>query len=141
MVNMMLTAKQEAFVSAYCSNGMNATQACISAGYSKKTARQIASRLLTKANIKARIGEFMNSVNDKALATVNSLLTELEEARSKALSAESPQCSAAVAATMSKAKLTGLLDKANQTDIEPQALNISFSVNEPVKAMIITKGK
>lgn len=39
--------------------------------------------------------------------TVDSLLAELEEAR-QALSAETPQSSAAVAATMGKAKLVGL---------------------------------
>ena len=33
---MGLTTKQELFVSAYCSNGFNATQAAIEAGYSEK---------------------------------------------------------------------------------------------------------
>ena len=40
--------------------------------------------------------------------TIDDILQELEDARQKALSAETPQCSAAVTATMSKAKLLGL---------------------------------
>ena len=40
--------------------------------------------------------------------TIETLLIELDEARAAALGAESPQSSAAVSATMSKAKLVGL---------------------------------
>jgi len=40
--------------------------------------------------------------------TIESLLIELDEARAAALGCESPQSSAAVSATMSKAKLVGL---------------------------------
>lgn len=40
--------------------------------------------------------------------TVDTLLAELEEARQAALGAETPQTSAAVSATMGKAKLLGL---------------------------------
>ena len=40
--------------------------------------------------------------------TVDTLLAELEEARKAALCAETPQTSAAVSATMGKAKLLGL---------------------------------
>ena len=40
--------------------------------------------------------------------TVGDLLKELEEARQAALGAENPQSSAAVAATMGKAKILGL---------------------------------
>ena len=40
--------------------------------------------------------------------TIDDILQELEDARQKALKAETPQCSAAISATMSKAKLLGL---------------------------------
>ncbi len=136
----MLSAKLEVFVTSFCSNGFNGSKAAISAGYSKNTARQSASRLLTSDDIKARIGEFMNSVNESALCTVNGLLTELEAARTAALSSDNPQCSAAVTATMAKAKLTGL-DQTASSDIEPQPLSISFSIKEPIKDMVITRGK
>jgi phage terminase small subunit len=46
-----LTTKQQAFVEAYLSNGFNATQAALSAGYSEKTAYSIASENLRKPEI------------------------------------------------------------------------------------------
>lgn len=52
-----LTIKQDAFVKAYLLNGGNATQAAISAGYSEKTAQEIASENLTKPIIKKAIIE------------------------------------------------------------------------------------
>ena len=50
-----LTPKQDAFVKAYLLNGGNATQACIDAGYSEKTAQVIGSENLLKPIIKAAI--------------------------------------------------------------------------------------
>lgn len=53
-----LTAKQRAFVLAYLSNGFNATQAAITAGYSEKTAYSIGSENLKKPEIKIAIEAF-----------------------------------------------------------------------------------
>ena len=50
-----LTTKQDAFVKAYLLNGGNATQAAISAGYSKNTAAEIGNENLRKPLIKAQI--------------------------------------------------------------------------------------
>lgn len=54
-----LTAKQQRFVEEYCSNGFNATQAAISAGYSEKTAQEQGSQNLSKLIIQKYIQEFM----------------------------------------------------------------------------------
>ena len=105
---MGLTAKQELFVSAYCSNGFNATQAAIEAGYSADSAREIGSENLTKPDIAEAVDRYKLSIKKRHGITIESLLRELEEAREAALSAETPQSSAAIAATMGKAKLTGL---------------------------------
>lgn len=51
-----LTDKQEMFCREYLLD-LNATQAAIRAGYSEKTARNIAGNLLTKINIQMRISE------------------------------------------------------------------------------------
>ena len=51
-----LTAKQQVFVEEYLVD-LNATQAAIRAGYSKKTARFIGCENLTKPNIAAKIAE------------------------------------------------------------------------------------
>ena len=105
---MGLTTKQELFVSAYCSNGFNATQAAIEAGYSVDSAREIGSENLTKPDIAEAVDRYKLSIKRRHGITIESLLNELEEAREVALSAETPQSSAAIAATMGKAKLTGL---------------------------------
>mgnify|MGYP000689929119 FL=1 len=52
-----LTPKQDAFVKAYLLNGGNATQAAISAGYSKKTANEQGAQNLAKLSIKEAIQE------------------------------------------------------------------------------------
>jgi len=48
-----LTNKQKAFVVAYLSNGFNATQAAIKAGYNPRSAQQVASVTLRKPNVAA----------------------------------------------------------------------------------------
>ena len=105
---MALTAKQEIFVSAYCSNGFNATKAAIEAGYSENCAGAIGGENLQKPDIVAAIDRYKLSIISRHGITVAGLLDELEEARVSALTCETPQASAAVNATMSKAKLTGL---------------------------------
>ena len=105
---MALTTKQELFVSAYCANGFNATQAAIEAGYSPDSAREIGSENLTKPAVIEEIDRYKLSIARRHGITVSGLLKELEEARTIALSCETPQTSAAVSATMSKAKLAGL---------------------------------
>ena len=56
----------------------------------------------------ARYEELQQESADNHGITVNTLINELEEARQAALTAETPQSSAAVTATMGKAKLCGL---------------------------------
>lgn len=54
MADKTLTPRQERFVQEYLVD-LNATQAAIRAGYSVKTARQVASENLTKPNVQAAI--------------------------------------------------------------------------------------
>ncbi|WP_434706651.1 terminase small subunit [Pseudomonas sp. D4-18] len=63
---------------------------------------------LQKPQVQARLEELRKQVMERHEITVDTLLAELEEARKAALSAETPQTSAAVSATMGKAKLLGL---------------------------------
>lgn len=62
-----LTPKQKMFVSAYLANGMNATQAAITAGYSKKTAKSQGARLLTNVDI----ADALSGKSEKALAKID----------------------------------------------------------------------
>jgi len=65
-----LTQKQETFCVKYFELG-NATEAAITAGYSPKTVRFIASENLTKPNIQARIQELRQKVEDAAIMNVS----------------------------------------------------------------------
>ena len=105
---MALTIKQELFVAAYCSNGYNATKAAIYAGYSESSAGSIGSENLQKPEIVEAIDAHKLMMSKRCGITLQSLIDELEEARVAALTAETVQSSAAVAATQAKAKLTGM---------------------------------
>ncbi len=78
-----------------------------------KTVTEKASIELKKDKVRARIKELRNRLVEKHEVTVESIAQELEEARTMALKAFTPQAGAAVAASMGKAKLYGLItDKA-----------------------------
>ena len=63
-----MTAKQKLFVNSYLSNGFNATQAAISAGYSKRTASSQAERLLRNVEIKNAIDEKLKQIESDKIA-------------------------------------------------------------------------
>jgi phage terminase small subunit len=106
-----LTEKQEAFCRAYIECG-NASEAYRTAYDAEKmnvaSVNKAAQKLLDNPLITPRLEQLRAPNIQKHNITVDSLIAELEEARMAALSAETPQSSAAVSATMSKAKLVGL---------------------------------
>lgn len=106
-----LTEKQEAFCRAYIETG-NASEAYRAAydaeNMALPTVNRSAKALMDNHKIAARLEELRAPIIQKHNITVDSLIAELEEARMAALTAETPQSSAAVSATMSKAKLVGL---------------------------------
>ena len=65
---MKLTEKQKRFADEYIKSG-NATQAAIKAGYSKKTAKIVASQNLTKLNVKNYIDERMRTIENNRIMT------------------------------------------------------------------------
>jgi phage terminase small subunit len=87
------------------SEGKSATEAYTAAGY--KPCRQNAARLTTNDDIQARLAEIQGAAAKSAEVTVQSLLDELEHARSRADGLD--QLSAAVKAISEKAKISGLL--------------------------------
>lgn len=84
--------------------GLTAEEAYSEAGY--KPNRHNASRLKTNENVLRRVAELKDRSAKRVAVTVESLCMELEEARGIAISER--QSSAAVSATMGKAKLFGL---------------------------------
>ncbi|MEY0338985.1 terminase small subunit [Providencia stuartii] len=75
---MALTDKQEMFCREYLVD-LNATQAAIRAGYSEKTARSQANRMLTNVDIEKRIQELMNNRSDRLDVDADYVLKRLVE--------------------------------------------------------------
>lgn len=81
---MKLTAKQEMFCKEYLID-LNATQAAIRAGYSKKTADRIGPENLSKLVIADRIQELKEVREEKVEITAESVLKNLQLAQEIAL--------------------------------------------------------
>jgi phage terminase small subunit len=131
---MKLTVKQEAFCLAYIETG-NASEAYRRSYSAEKMKQEViaieASRLLDNPNVTLRVAELQQSVVKRHEVTVDSLMLELEKARIAAMGATTPQSAAAVAATMGKAKLAGLLiDK-----IEAKVNNLSDVKDDELAAI------
>ena len=97
-------ARQEAFAR-HVATGTSLVEAYEQAGYIRNDGN--AARLKGNERIMARIRELQELAKERTLVTVEGLTAELEDARQLALEASNP--SAAVSATMGKAKLNGLL--------------------------------
>lgn len=104
-----MTPKQEAFCLAYIETG-NASEAYRRAynaeSMKPETVNRKAKDLLDNGKITARLAELREPILERHGDTVDSLLKELESARARALAVDRP--SAAVSATMGKARLLGL---------------------------------
>lgn len=71
-----LTAKQQRFCDEYLID-LNATQAAIRAGYSSKTAEQLAYQLLQKTSVQNHISELQKKREERTEITQDSVLHEL----------------------------------------------------------------
>ena len=122
----VLTDKQARFIDEYLIDS-NATQAAIRAGYSDDSARQSGYDNMKKPYIAEQIKKGQAAIASRNSITIDDLIKELEEARTAALTAESVQSSAAVAATMGKAKVLGMLvDKSEVKNEGNISIDISF---------------
>lgn len=106
-----LTPKQEKFCQKYIELG-NASEAYRQSydcsRMKSETINRKAKVEYDKGKIRARINELQEEHRERHNVTIDSLIEELEQARIAALSAETPQSSAAVSATLGKAKLLGI---------------------------------
>lgn len=132
---MALTEKQEKFCRSFIETG-NASLAYKMAfsceNMQSQTVNKRASELYAKSHIKGRIDELREVASKRHNITVDSLIDELEEARKVALEAETPQASAAISATMGKAKLLGL-DKVVEDKIEIKDKHKTIRIVRAVK--------
>lgn len=81
---MILTPKQKTFADEYIRNSGNATQAAIVAGYSKKSAKSIATENLSKPAIIAYIAERQKEIESSRICD----LKEIQEFRSRVVRGE-----------------------------------------------------
>lgn len=72
-----LPPRQQQFVAGYLANGLNASQAAISAGYSAKTAASMGSRLLRNVKVAAVIAELTAAKLDKLDYSIERTLREV----------------------------------------------------------------
>ncbi|RWB26914.1 terminase small subunit [Mesorhizobium sp.] len=141
-----LTAKQEAFAVAYVEmgNGSKAYRQSHDVGADTKpeTVWSNASRLLADSKVAARVKELQAEARELLMVSVGTLTDELEQARLKAM-ADDKGASAAVSATMGKAKLHGLLvEKTEVTGKDGKDLMPDHSPRKLAKAvaLILAKG-
>lgn len=106
-----LTARQRAFVNAYLSNGMNALQATIAAGFSEKAARSYGSQLLAKPQVQAAIVAEQVHIADVNGIEVGHHIRELEKLRDRA--AGSGAYAAAVNAEVKRGEVLGFYNHLN----------------------------
>ena len=81
-----LTPKQQRFVEEYLVD-LNATQAAIRAGYSKKTAEFQASRLLRNVKVQKAISKAREALSKKTMRGIEEWLQDLRETTQKAIDA------------------------------------------------------
>ena len=117
-----LTDKQEKFAMLVVELGNKAE--AYRQSYDTQASPQVCSvsaqKLLDNPTIRLRIEEHREMAKEAHGITMESLLKELEEARVIASTCETPQSSAMVAASMSKAKLLGMDKQIIETTIKVQ---------------------
>lgn len=139
-----LTPKQEKFCQLFVETG-NAAEAYRQAYNPTAKANVIyvkACELLKSGNVSVRVEQIRAELAASKKITLETLLDELEEARRAALDSETPQSSAAVSATMGKAKLLGLdrqiIDhKSSDGSMTPKAGNII--IGDEIAASLASK--
>ena len=82
-----LTERQKMFCKEYIID-LNATQACIRAGYSEKTAKQIGSENLSKPYLQEEIARLMKSREERVKLTADKVLEDIERVRTLAEGSE-----------------------------------------------------
>jgi phage terminase small subunit len=105
-------ARHEAFAQ-HLAKGLSASEAYVKAGYSANEGNCI--RLKGNERVAARLAELQAKAAQKAVVTVEDIARQLDEDRAFAVSTGS--ASAAVSATLGKAKVLGLIvDKAENVN-------------------------
>jgi phage terminase small subunit len=121
-----LTDKQQMFCKEYLID-LNATQACIRAGYSEKTANRIASENLSKLVIQEEISRLKLEREKRVKLTADKVLNDIERVRQ--LSEGKEQYNISLKASELQGKHLAMFTDKHQVDGEVQmpVINISLA--------------
>jgi len=130
-----MTPKQELFAQAYLetSNASEAYKRAYNTQANANTVNRKASQLLKHPEVIKLLADLQAIHRQRHKLTIDDILQELEDARQKALSAETPQCSAAISATMGKAKLLGLDKQIIEHSNHTQNIVVTFEEANKVR--------
>ena len=112
---MNLSLKQKRFCDEYLID-LNATQAAIRAGYSKKTAREQASRLLSNVNVQAYIQEQMKARSERTQISQDKVLQDIETVKQDAMAGDMNHAAALKACELQGKHLGMFIDRTINTN-------------------------
>jgi len=135
-VGVLENHKYEAFAQALA-KGMSAVDAYEEAGYQRHDGN--ASTLRAHPEVQLRVAELQTEAAKLTAVTIERITAELEEARQLAL--KSPTgASAAVAASLGKAKLHGLIVDRAKLDVETKRATVASMTDAELEAIIAAAG-
>lgn len=136
--------RYDAFCMAYHTNGNNGADACVKSGYSKKTARQQAEKLLTLLYIKEKLAKLQEKASEEYTITLEQRLKWLEgvvkEGFAEHLDAQMNERPLGLNNVVSAVKELNLM-LGTTTEEEAPELAITYSVNSPKSAVTVTNAK
>lgn len=122
-----VTPKKAAFIREYLVD-LNATQAAIRAGYSKKTAYSAGQRLLKDVEAKREIAKAQMLAADKAEMTVDQHMADLKRIRDAAF--DEGKFSAAAQAEMARGKVAGFYVDRMEANVNVKG-SVAYKANMP----------
>ena len=150
-----LRDKQELFCNEYIVD-LNATQAAIRAGYSKKTAQEQSSRLLSNVIIQDRISELKQGRIERVKIDADWVLVSAKKVFDRCMQEEEIKSDDGATIGQYKFEHSGAnkaleiigkhvkvraFEKEEEMDNVGESLNITFNVSEPVKVVKVTNGE
>ena len=128
-----LTVKQDKFVKAYLLNNGNATQAAITAGYSKKTANEIGAENLAKPSIKEAIEKHQKKGEESFIWSKKKKLEMLEKIAEKATSDDPEKGMINMVAAISALKEHNIMQGDNAPIVSAQTTTVIQTLSDRLR--------
>jgi len=128
-----LTVKQDKFVKAYLLNNGNATQAAITAGYSKKTANEIGAENLAKPSIKEAIEKHQKKGEESFIWSKKKKLEMLEKIAEAATTKDSEKGMINMVAAISALKEHNIMQGDNAPIVSEQTTTVIQTLSDRLR--------